>query len=570
MAVILSSVFCALNVLAQESLSEKLNVIITNNDWDNGIKLYEELKESDLLNLSDNVQFDYHYLGAFLNSDNFTDNPDHEKAISHLKEAKRLCETSLGTYFSGYMEVMGGLGDEYFALKQYEDALNSYQEGIVKSMAIRLNHPQLFANLIMGVQECYERLGQFNEVPKNLLDAWEFWTKDAEPYEYSNYFPLSRLLHFYLRYEKSEKALQVSDMILAFLSEKVGEEHPLNANELYFRGVIFSGMKEYNKAIDAYKKGIQILKINKLTQEESFLSFLGNLVDVLIDAGYYDEASITLNEIKKYGIINNNPDIYKNAIFMTSKKYNDNRDYQKAIDFIENGLRLNLTEKEKEIFENQKEKIIYNKKVIDKESDLSALFNSLNQDSKEWFETCHQLSSVYYLKKDYTNNFDILMKMYKAIKKGYSSGEEYFYWVLDNLYGLEMDRGNFNEALNYAKEKEDDLKKYSDIPDDYYLRVLNALIVAKLKSNNLEGIENDLEKNKILTKKLYGEDSYNYGIYLHNQGRALQLQGKLEEALQTYLMSLNTQIDAVGKAENKTVSYIMEVKEQITNEELDL
>ena len=46
-----------------------------------------------------------------------------------------------------------------------------------------------FGNLIMGVQECYERMGWYNEVPAHLMDAWSFWNKEEKPVVTYTYYP---------------------------------------------------------------------------------------------------------------------------------------------------------------------------------------------------------------------------------------------------------------------------------------------------------------------------------------------------------------------------------------------
>ena len=92
-AVFLPSVFCAFSAVAQISLSERLNNVLETQDMDMGLKLYQEITATEIKQLPDSSLFDYHYLGGYLNSEI----PNHEKAIYHLTEAKRLCDKSLGT-----------------------------------------------------------------------------------------------------------------------------------------------------------------------------------------------------------------------------------------------------------------------------------------------------------------------------------------------------------------------------------------------------------------------------------------------------------------------------------------
>ena len=229
MAVILLSFgFCAFGGNAQSSIPERLNHVLETQDMEMGMKLYNEITEADLRQLPDSVLFDYHYLGGYLNSEI----PNHEKAIYHLTEAKHLCDTSLGTHSGVYMEIMRGLGDEYIDLGKYEDALAIFQEGITKSMYMRNVASHDFGNLIMGVQDCYELLGWFNEIPNHLSDAWSFWYKDEAPLVTYTYFRLWRLEQFYKRYGMYDNAISVSQLIEDFIKSNGGNTHPALAEAL--------------------------------------------------------------------------------------------------------------------------------------------------------------------------------------------------------------------------------------------------------------------------------------------------------------------------------------------------
>ena len=79
-----------------------------------------------------------------------------------------------------------------------------------------------------------------------------------------------------------------------------------------------------------------------------------------------------------------------------------------------------------------------------------------------------------------------------------------------------------------------------------------------------------LFRSGVLCSKLFGEQSENYSKHLHNQGRAYQLQGRLNEAKQIYLRAIALQIKNDRVPINRTVQYLLEVEKQITDEELDL
>lgn len=112
------------------------------------------------------------------------------------------------------------------------------------------------------------------------------------------------------------------------------------------------------------------------------------------------------------------------------------------------------------------------------------------------------------------------------------------------------------EKINY-------LNTLNDVPDNYRYNALNELVVAKMKSNTLDGIDSDLEDIEKFYRNQYGEISSEYATYLHNRGRAFQFQNKLDEAKETLLQSITLQNKLEGKPLERTVKYYMEVEQQL-------
>lgn len=560
MAVLLLSFgFCVHQGMAQVSLSGRLSHVLETQDMENGLKLYNEITNSDIEQLPDSTLFDYHYLGGYLNSET----PNHEKAIFHLLEAKRLCDTSLGVHSSTYMEIMRGLGDEYIELERYEDAVAIFEEGIVKSMHMRNAASHDFGNLIIGLQECYELLGWFNEIPTHLLDAWYFWNKDETPLVTYTYYPLWSLEQFYKRYGMNEKALSVSEQIESFIKSKGGDEHPELSKALYMRGNLLVDMKRTNEGINVFYEGLSILRHNQMNKSETYEMIIGNLLMALISANKIEESDKTLDDIKQYSTKSNRPESYKNALFSAAKQYADIRNYSKAFSCIEELLKLNITDKERTIIENQKNTILYNQEVIENLSDLKKNFDFLQTGSQNWFEAGHKLSSAYYLVKALDKNVDVLNRMYEAIDFNKSIGTDYYLWVLNNLIGISMDKEEFQDALKYSNERWNYLSSLLDVPKDYLFNSLNELIVAKMKSNNLDDIDSNFEEIERFYRTQYGEVSSEYATYLHNRGRAYQLQNRLEEAKAALLKSITIQNKINGKPLDKTVKYYLVVEQKL-------
>lgn len=558
-ALLLPSVFCAFTAVAQISLSERLNYVLETQDMDMGLKLYQEITDAEIEQLPDSSLFDYHYLGGYLNSEI----PNHEKAIYHLTEAKRLCETSLGTHSGVYMEIMRGLGDEYIDLGKYEDALAIFQEGITKSMYMRKVASHDFGNLIMGVQDCYELLGWFNEIPNHLSDAWSFWYKDETPLVTYTYFPLWRLEQFYKRYGMYDNAISVSRHIEDFIKSKGGNTHPELAEALYMKGNILVEMNKTDDGIKAFQNGLFILQDNGMSSSELYGMLSGNLLMALISAERYEESATLLKEIQQYSVSAQKPDTYKNALFSVANRAANMGNYVKAIEYNTMLLSLHLSKEESDVIENQKSTISYNQEVVESLPVLENAFSSLKIGQDDWFETGHKLSSAYYIVKDINKNSVVLTAMHKAIDLNKSIGSDYYLWVISNLYGLSLDKEEYLDALRYAMEKINYLNTLNEVPDNYRYNALNELVVAKMKSNTLDGIDSDLENIEKFYRNQYGEISSEYASYLHNRGRAFQLQNKLDEAKETLLQSITLQNKLEGKPLERTVKYYMEVEQQL-------
>lgn len=557
-AVLLPSVFCALLGYAQSSISERLNYVLEAQDMDMGIKLYNEIKDTDLELLPDSTLFDYHYLGGYLNSEI----PNHETAIYHLLEAKRLCDTSLGTHSGAYMEIMRGLGDEYIELGNYEDALAIFQEGITKSMYMREVASHDFGNLIMGVQDCYELLGWFNEIPRHLSDAWSFWYKEETPLVTYTYFPLWRLEQFYKRYGMYDNALSVSQHIEDFIKSKGGNSHPELAEVLYMRGNIFVEMNRHYDGIKAFQKAMEILRANGIDNSELYVSVVGNLFMALISTDKFAESDDLLNCIQNYSITNNTPS-YKNALYSAANRLANNGNYAKALSYNTILLASNITDEERSVIENQRNTILFNQEVVEGLPTLETIFASSIVGHDDWFEIGYKLSSGYYLLKDLDKNSKVLIKMYDAIDLNKSTGTDYYVWILSNLYGLSLDKEDYKAAFRYANEKWEYISQLSDVPETYLHNALNDIVVAKMKSNTLDGIDSDLEKIEKFYRTQYGVMSSEYATYLHNRGRAYQLQNKLDEAKENLLQSITLQNKLEGKPLDRTVKYYMEVEQQL-------
>lgn len=471
------------------------------------------------------------------------------------------------------MEIMRGLGNEYLEIDQHENALGIFQEGIIKSMCIRSADPEDFGGLIMGVQKCYERMGWYKEVPIHLMDAWSFWNKDEIPLVTYTYFPLWSLHQFYHRYEMYDKAIKASDEIIKFIIERGGSNHPELARELYFRGNTLANMGRPVEAIESYRKGLYILECNKLEYNEDYRYYnpiLSNLLFELIKVESWDDTDIVLDKIKKYGETTGNEDEYNTVLTAAAYVLCNDAHYERALKINTELLGRTLSDKRKQTAERQQEEILYSKEVTDAIPELENILKDTSFASNVWFDTAFKLTSAYFRKKDSEKAMMLLNNMYQAIPQNSTAKDEYYISIIGTLFNVYLEQGDYDLALKYALEKKEYFSTIPHVPDLLRFHCMNNIVVAKLKSNKLDGIYEDWDMAELLCRNLFGEESEEYGIQLHNKGRALHLEHKYDEAKRYYLDAIALQIKVKGHPIPNTVKYLSETNEQITDAELDL
>lgn len=550
------AVLCAISCQAQKTIAEQLeHVIYEDQDFTKGLQLYNAITPEKVKAMSDSVLFNYHYLGGYINSEI----PNHPKAIEHLLVARRLCETKLGTHTIPYMEIMKGLGDEYNEMGEAEKALEVFQDAIVKSMAARDYGGQAFGNLIIGVADCYEALGWFNEVPNHFMDAWSFWNKNEDPLVTYRYFPLWSLEQFYFRYRMYDDALKVSHEIERFIITKGGKDHPELCNALYRQGNILREAKKFDEAITIYERAIIIFQNSKNNDTKILDMLYGNLLMVLAETDRIQKCDNLLTDIRKHCKRIKNNSLYTNSLYSLAGRLNDKGNFFKALQYNETLLKEVLSEKERAVVEKQSKTIKYKNNIIESLPQLQEQFSSLSKGSDKWFAVANDLSNAYFIKNDFEKNNQILISMYNQIVVNPANSIDYHLGILSNLFGNSIKLEDYDNALKYALEKYEYLSSLSDIPELYRYNAINDIVVSKIKSNRLDGIDEYFAKIETYYKSQFGEDSSEYATYLHNRGRAYQLQNRFDDAKKALLKSITIQNKVTGKPSEKTFKYYNEV-----------
>lgn len=556
MTVLLSCGVFSFIGIAQSSVQERLNQVLESQDIARGLKLYDEIIENDIIHFPDSTLFDYHYLGGWVN----TEIPNHQKAIMHLLEAKKLCETSLGVYSIQYMDVMNGLGNEYIELNQYDDALGIFQEGIVKSMAVRESAPHAFGNLILGVQECYEYFGWFNEIPNHLLDAWSFWPKDDLPLKTYSYYPLWLLERYYDRYGMYDKAISISDKIEEFIISKGGDKNPELCEALYMRGSVMTKAQKKKEAILTYEKGIAIAKSNNIVDSELLGMLYGNLLATLSDEGDFHKCEELMPSVQLYSEAIRDEEFYANSLYTCALHFGQSHYYKEAIYYLDKIPEDIFSIDELSSITEYRESLLQEQNIL---LNFDRLIESQNNEilgSANWYNVSYDIAKGYMIKGKLKECLRVLEEVYEVYKENPANENASPLYLFGMLLNLTSQLEENSLFMDYAVLYNDFLNERTNLPDLYLIESVNLLIVGQLKCHKIEEIDERLNLVESYYRDEYGVDSKEYATYLNNRGCAFQLQNKLEEAKSTLLKALSIQNKKDGQPSAKTFEHLMEVE----------
>ncbi len=575
MAVLLPLMFCALWADAQLSLTEKIFDILETTDLIEAGRKFKEIKDINIDDeqLTDSALFGYHMLfGGFFSSEYSSESQDssmlnQDQAISHLLEAKKISETSLGVHSINYMSLMKMLGNEYFELGNYEEALAIFQEGLVKCIFLRNTEFQTFSLLILHISECYERLGWFDEIPNHLYDAWSFWKVDSEHFTTVNYYPLWNLQQFYNRYEMYDKALEVNDQINEFIiSDGRDEMHPELINSFFFRGCYLENAGRIQEAISAYHKALFIAKENNLLYSKDLNSVYCNLIVALADEGDVERCNNLLSEINKYSKAISDPAFYANAVYNCATHFANSHRYEEALNYIEQIPTDIYTDDEIKYLNQLRQAYTDNLNIITKFDKLVNSLANYSEGSPEWFNTIYDIELGYNLKGNFQESFKLLEHVYNVYLDHQDVEAASPSYLFDRLTTCASQLQDYDAFLKYANAKQDYLNKLEvDTSSKIYVNSLNGVVVAQVLCKQLDGIDEKLNQLESNFKVLYGDKSVEYAAYLHNRGRAYQLQNKLEEAKSSFLKSIAIQGEVQAQITGKTIKYLKEVEQALSD-----
>lgn len=526
-------IICILGTIcssAQQSVNDKIynayNIcfsdIITARD------IIETIDESVVETLPDSSRFDYHYVCAGI----AYAEEDYERIIRHLQEAKQLSETFMGIREVVYLEIMATLASTYKNNGDLDNALAIYQEGIVKCLPIRNweGAKEYFGQLNSGLAFVYEEKGWQKEVPNLWRGAWDFWEKESSTFELYNIFPLYMLSDYYIRKGEYDKALEINREISDYVLTQTSRTNPIWCDIFFQKGSILGHLGKHEDAAKIYREGIDVAKQNGV-EGETLESLYGNLICSLAEYETITNIDVALTELQEVC-----PQLYTQALFAVSYIFERNKRYKDAINYINKAISL-AHGKDKERYEWNLE--LYTSEY-NNQQELEMLINSPipHNGTSEWFSYMEKLANAYYTDHNKEKAKDILAQMVNESIINKSSESEK-YRLIDLLVGCAADVDDYTTVLNFSNEWVEYVRKNFGKQSKEYFASLNTAAVGYIKTDDYKRANSILDICSPLCLTLFGRESEQYAIVLHNYGRVAQIAGDLASAKAYYIESLS-------------------------------
>ena len=511
----------AFSAFAQQDFSKQINDVLSSLDKEKGKMLMQQIKDSDIANMSDSTLFEYYYLAGWYSyvNENF------ENQIDYLVKAKEICETKLGINKNVFMyfEIIKAIGEACEELDKDDEALLWYEEGLIKGLPYLETDDGTLQSYLMDIRtyiaDIYENKG-YADIAKYL--------RGSKPLDYEGSFEYA----FDLMMRAEDLNLEgqsIAAIELLDEAKRIFKRYGQDGNDML--------QPLYRRYLRCYTSLGYYDKIDKLLKTKKYM-FQGENESYLI----YDMSEIINICLFTHHDIKAATKYYE---YLTKEYDKSNEEDYKTIINLGNNLNYYAD--------------IYNK--IDSLEHCRA---SLTSDDYNWGIFSFQLSNLLIKVGRQKEGNEICENVYNMSSKLKDDPQNLHWFILMNLADYYNQIKELNKAERYLKEQLSwlDSKK---IPADTEERgwVYNKLGIAYLNGKLYKEGSNMLIKAEKILLPIYGHQSQEYATILHNKGRLAQLEGKFDEAKQYLEEAVKIQIELDGKAMDRTTQYLDEVNHSI-------
>lgn len=300
---------------------------------------------------------------------------DITKAIEIGKKACNLCKNILGETHNEYAASLSSLAYYYMNTAQWEDVImleemalnihkcnnhlpgiansyfnigvvnfneNNYSSAIEKleyaseifKQTNNLSYYSVLGTLIL----CYNKIGNHTKAILLGEEALEGFKKIFGERSHQYATTLGNLSESYMYVGNLEKYIQYTEMSLEIQEEIFGSNHHIYALALANTAFMYGTHINVKKALDMNKKAIDIFIANDMTNTLYYKTAISNQIQFNMTLRKYKEAINEINSILPQ--IETNSHIYADYLFKLSICYNSLEDFEKAIKYNEESLKL--------------------------------------------------------------------------------------------------------------------------------------------------------------------------------------------------------------------------------------
>jgi tetratricopeptide (TPR) repeat protein len=277
----------------QGQIAESLNSLgrysIATGDYEPALQYFQRagdiwLERGDTMNRSravNNVGVAYAFLG------------DDERAMGYFEQALEMV-ISIGDRWRE-ATMLGNLGEGYLNLDEPEKALEYCLQA--KAIYDEINHPNIYyqAANINFLGRVYQKMGDYDQAEKYLLDGLEMMKVDRSPYGIA--ILTTDLGEFYYEAGDYDRALEILNQVLQLWRQNADPDG--EARTLKLIGKVHEAVGKTNSALDAYLESITVSEtiLSQVKAEAFQTSLAAKGIDVyqlaiqlLIEMERYEEA----------------------------------------------------------------------------------------------------------------------------------------------------------------------------------------------------------------------------------------------------------------------------------------
>jgi len=560
---------------AHDAIDREISLIYHNHTeknifTENDFHFLQSIKEADLSQSPDSVIYRYHFLmGGWLH---MTDG-DLQSRIYHVGKALHLIETrpdvtQFGIFNIEYLWLSNALAGYYKEQGNIDKAIFQYERTLVRGERLlegeaNKNTRRVKSGCLASLGDLYIEKGYEREAVDCLEKAFELASVDYELDDTEGYYPLFRLAYYYGHKKKDyAKSITQWKRLIDFFEKHGAGISKENANMHYFLGSFYAKSKDYQRAIEAYKKGIDIYREVKVEASE-MESIYSNLMLTYAKCGDVEGVKAVKDNLYKIYISQNNEKDYYINLCAATMQLPPDKAKPFSDEFSQVFSQLGITEQVKlleyfareNIENNPQRSISYSKQAID------IISTSEYKDSSPgWLYSLTTIQSFAHEQHGDLNEAVIDAELsLKYLAECRNASDSIRQQTLHRIVDLYFDAKKYDKVVETANVLLPLTEQLYGMQNPKYISIMALRGIGLMYDNKCKEAIAAFKKNVTLIKQVEGEHNIVYAINIHNLGRAYMLKGDTKNAIKYLEEAKALQLAIDGTIDKKTNQYLNEL-----------